>query len=49
MAANVGNYFHVEETFVRLGWDPILNLPERIYLNLVREFYTNMVDKEDHS
>lgn len=33
----------------RIGWDSMLQFPEYIYPNLVKEFYANVVDKDKYN
>ena len=41
--------FHLKEAFDVLWWRPIVEIEGDYYPNLVRQFYTNIEDKEDNS
>ncbi|XP_027166325.1 uncharacterized protein LOC113766318 [Coffea eugenioides] len=49
VSPEVETAFQISETFDQLGWEPILRLPDYYYLNLVREFYANIINKAKHS
>lgn len=49
VAPEVDSYFHVMQIFQRLDWDPILSLLDYYFLHVVREIYTNMDEKNEHS
>lgn len=48
VAPNVNVHLHITDSFTKLGWNPILQLPLCIYPDLVREFNANIQDTGDH-
>ena len=49
VSSEVETVYRLSEAFNQFGWSPILNLSTHYYLELVREFYANIVSKTNHS